>query len=234
VTYRCQGCRNYHREVYRTIGLGSVCSPECEATVRTRQRGGRAATKPHGRDSQSIESAPGAGDSTDNTQAAPGRAGDSTSEVPVAGDPEPHAASGDTDDGTTTRGRRDGTHNSTSWSGDHDSKKSLREGTFATRGVSGSSRQHVLRRARSRDCVLERDQRCRYCGTRRNLHVHHINYKSQGGSHDPHNLITLCNAHHDLVHTNKGLWQPILRAYIWLLYIEGRRLFLLEVKRIYG
>lgn len=41
-TYRCLGCREYHRRpAYRYIGLGSVCSDECAHDV-TR----RAATRP--------------------------------------------------------------------------------------------------------------------------------------------------------------------------------------------
>jgi 5-methylcytosine-specific restriction endonuclease McrA len=275
VTYRCQGCRNYHRTVYRTIGLGSVCSPECEATVRTRQRGGRAATKVSDRrDSYFVEPAPGTGDSA---KAASGDTDDSTNEDPLAapgdaGDPgqgvstaasgaddnrcTAFVASGDTDDIKIPDGshQRDGIHDSTILDqshqrdgthdclpfGDHDSKMTLRGELPATRGVTGARatpRQHVPRRtARSRDStsVFERDGRCRYCGTRNNLHAHHIEYRSQGGSDDLHNLIALCFEHHDLVHTDKGLWQPLLRAYIWLLYIEGRRLFVLDIKRIYG
>lgn len=64
--------------------------------------------------------------------------------------------------------------------------------------------------------------------------MHHIDYRSQGGSHDAHNLIVLCVEHHDLVHSDKSVWQPVCRAYIWLVYFENRRLFLLDVKRIYG
>jgi 5-methylcytosine-specific restriction endonuclease McrA len=250
VTYRCQGCREYHHTVYRRLGLGSVCSPECEATVRTRQRGGKSATKPSDRrDSYFIEPAPGAGDSTNEGPiAAPGDAGD----IKIRDDE--HQRDGAHDSTILDeRNQRDGTHDCLPF-GPITTKKTLRGGTPATRaaavpsaggapatrGASGSRtspRQDVPRRtARSRDwiSIFERDQRCRYCGTRRNLHAHHIAYRSQGGNDDPHNLITLCVEHHDLVHTDKGLWQPLLRAYIWLLYIEGRRLFLLEIKRIYG
>lgn len=276
MSYRCQGCRDYHRTVYRKLGLGSVCSPECEAMVRARQRGGRAATKRSDRDSYFIEPAPGAGDSTGNSQTAPG-SGDSAetgvapgsagdlagvlqtgdSANPASGDTDDpaiaaapgdagefrqdlSAASGNTDEQHQRDGirdstipdlhQRDGTHDSTSRSSDHDSKRTLREETLAT--TVGCCSGTALSRD-WKDQTLERDQRCRYCGTRRNLHVHHIDYKSQGGNNDLHNLIALCVEHHDLVHTNKGLWQPLLRAYIWLLYIESRRLFLLDIKRIY-
>ncbi|MDQ7822381.1 MAG: HNH endonuclease signature motif containing protein [Candidatus Eremiobacteraeota bacterium] len=47
--------------------------------------------------------------------------------------------------------------------------------------------------------ILKRDRfRCQVpgCRCRRNLHVHHIIRRSQGGSDDPWNLITLCEAHH--------------------------------------
>jgi 5-methylcytosine-specific restriction endonuclease McrA len=51
--------------------------------------------------------------------------------------------------------------------------------------------------------------RCRVCGTRYNLHVHHIKYRGEpGGTDDEGNLITLCLAHHELVHTDKKKYQP--------------------------
>lgn len=63
--------------------------------------------------------------------------------------------------------------------------------------------------------VLDRDNwSCRHCGTDRGLHVHHIVYRSQGGTHDQSNLITLCHEHHALVHSDKRRWQPVCHAYI--------------------
>ncbi len=47
--------------------------------------------------------------------------------------------------------------------------------------------------------TLERDGwRCRVpgCGARRNLEVHHIQFRSHGGSNASWNLVTLCHAHH--------------------------------------
>jgi hypothetical protein len=47
--------------------------------------------------------------------------------------------------------------------------------------------------------ILERDDyRCQApgCSFRRNLEVHHIAFRSRGGSEDPANKITLCHAHH--------------------------------------
>jgi hypothetical protein len=49
--------------------------------------------------------------------------------------------------------------------------------------------------------VLDRDQwKCRKCGYRQNLHVHHIIYRSQQGVDASWNLITLCYACHANTH----------------------------------
>lgn len=69
--------------------------------------------------------------------------------------------------------------------------------------------------------VLRRDGNCcRYCGTPDLLSVHHIEYRSQGGTHEEHNLITLCLNHHELMHSNKKRYQPVLRGVIWKWYTE--------------
>ncbi|MDQ7825219.1 MAG: HNH endonuclease signature motif containing protein [Candidatus Eremiobacteraeota bacterium] len=55
--------------------------------------------------------------------------------------------------------------------------------------------------------ILKRDRfRCQVpgCRCRRNLHVHHIIRRSQGGTDDPWNLITLCEAHHLHILHNLG------------------------------
>jgi len=60
-----------------------------------------------------------------------------------------------------------------------------------------------------RDAVIASDGgKCRKCGISNDLHVHHILYRSQGGKHLAENLITLCRECHDVVHSNKGKWQP--------------------------
>ncbi len=57
--------------------------------------------------------------------------------------------------------------------------------------------------------------RCRMCGSRYNLEVHHIIYRGQPGCTDePKNLITLCLTHHQLVHTDKKTYQPKLFALV--------------------
>jgi hypothetical protein len=64
------------------------------------------------------------------------------------------------------------------------------------------------------EAVLEADKyHCRKCGWDRSkrvqgsrkqfLEVHHKKLHSKGGSHEPKNLVTLCNMHHDEVHRRK-------------------------------
>lgn len=36
------------------------------------------------------------------------------------------------------------------------------------------------------------------------------------------NLITLCLEHHAEAHSNKRLYQPVLRGLIWVYYVEGK------------
>jgi 5-methylcytosine-specific restriction endonuclease McrA len=49
--------------------------------------------------------------------------------------------------------------------------------------------------------VLERDRwRCQSCGSMRNLQVHHKVFRSQSGSDEEHNLITLCAECHARLH----------------------------------
>lgn len=64
-----------------------------------------------------------------------------------------------------------------------------------------------------RSQVLDRDAGCcRLCGQFREIqHVHHIVYRSQGGKDELDNLVTLDMACHNLVHSNKKLWMPILQ-----------------------
>jgi 5-methylcytosine-specific restriction endonuclease McrA len=51
--------------------------------------------------------------------------------------------------------------------------------------------------------VLQRDGwKCRSCGFRGNLNVHHVVFRSQQGPDEAWNLLTLCNACHSGVHTD--------------------------------
>lgn len=83
-----------------------------------------------------------------------------------------------------------------------------------------------------RRAVDERDRRrCRFCSTATTT-MHHIHYLSEGGEDSIYNLITLCTEHHDLMHSDKGRWKPILLAWIWLTYTEDRWLTVLEAAAI--
>jgi 5-methylcytosine-specific restriction endonuclease McrA len=84
---------------------------------------------------------------------------------------------------------------------------------------------------RRKMAARERDHGCRYCLVARNLHVHHIVYRSEGGTHAERNLITLCNVHHDLMHSNKKRFQPVLKELIRLHYETDQFLTVTEVER---
>lgn len=80
--------------------------------------------------------------------------------------------------------------------------------------------------------IRERDgKRCRLCGTATNLHVHHIKYRSEGGTHDERNLITVCLSCHDRVHSNKRYWQPVLLETMRIHYDDELFLMIPEVAR---
>lgn len=54
--------------------------------------------------------------------------------------------------------------------------------------------------------VLDRDNwQCQACGTggENRLHVHHVVFRSQGGSDDPSNLVTVCWKCHERIHAGK-------------------------------
>lgn len=74
------------------------------------------------------------------------------------------------------------------------------------------------------DEIMRRDRkRCRFCGSRNNLHVHHVLYRSQGGPGENWNLITLCAIHHNIVHSNKSKYMPLCRGVIWMTYMGPHR-----------
>jgi len=53
--------------------------------------------------------------------------------------------------------------------------------------------------------ILQRDGwRCQFCGARRNLEVHHIEYRSYLGADTEVNLITLCACCHRSMHGASG------------------------------
>lgn len=93
-------------------------------------------------------------------------------------------------------------------------------------------KERVPRAIRTR--VRRRDgNACRYCGAMAGrIQVHHIHYRSEGGTDEEQNLITLCEEHHSLMHSDKGRWQTVLLFVMQAQY--ERRLFLtvLDAERL--
>jgi hypothetical protein len=58
------------------------------------------------------------------------------------------------------------------------------------------------------------DAHCQYCGTKFNLHRHHILYRSHGGEDSDSNLITLCQKCHWRVHDNPSFMIKFLRSLV--------------------
>lgn len=92
--------------------------------------------------------------------------------------------------------------------------------------------------------IRKRDNGCVFRCGRKGLEVHHIVYRSEKGGKDyfgtvwdeytlnhPSNLITLCDFHHKLVHSDKDYWQPIMRGYIWHRYFTGKILSISKLKK---
>lgn len=83
-----------------------------------------------------------------------------------------------------------------------------------------------------RRAVLGRDKnRCRFCSTKDGLHLHHVIYRSQGGEHVEHNLITLCQRHHNLVHSDKKRYMPLCLGVLWLSIVEQRHVTIPQLGR---
>lgn len=52
--------------------------------------------------------------------------------------------------------------------------------------------------------IFDRDGwRCQFCGSMRNLEIHHLRYRSHQGEHGPENLIVLCASCHNRVHRSR-------------------------------
>ena len=85
-------------------------------------------------------------------------------------------------------------------------RKSARVAKSSAQPRDVSSRKPL--KASEKHAVIARDQgQCTHvnlrgirCTERKWLHLHHVRPVRQGGSNDPENLVTLCSAHHDLVH----------------------------------
>lgn len=77
--------------------------------------------------------------------------------------------------------------------------------------IPGSVRDRVRRRD---------DDKCQWCGSLQDLQIHHVRYRSEGGPDHQKNLITLCAAHHEMAHSNKKKYQPVLLLWLWYLYVK--------------
>ena len=61
--------------------------------------------------------------------------------------------------------------------------------------------------------IIERDdQQCQVCGHRA-IDIHHIVFKSHGGTNDERNLILLCRACHKKAHDDESAWRRKLIDY---------------------
>lgn len=56
--------------------------------------------------------------------------------------------------------------------------------------------------------ILKRDNyKCTACGSNKNIHIHHIKYRSNGGTNEPENLISLCKHCHANVHKSEPIYK---------------------------
>jgi 5-methylcytosine-specific restriction endonuclease McrA len=77
-----------------------------------------------------------------------------------------------------------------------------------------------------RRAVLARDSyRCRRCGEQDTgkLHLHHVTYRSQGGDHNPDNLVTVCFGCHRLIHDKKVTVKRVLGRWFFGAVFHWRR-----------
>lgn len=59
--------------------------------------------------------------------------------------------------------------------------------------------------------IAEHCPYCMICGKTWRLHIHHIIYRSELGPTSFDNLIRLCEKCHEMVHSNKRVWQSRLQ-----------------------
>jgi 5-methylcytosine-specific restriction endonuclease McrA len=99
-------------------------------------------------------------------------------------------------------------------------RSALKPTAMRRKRASGGPDQKLRQRVLSLD-----GNRCRFCGTKHNLHVHHVIYRSDKSNlpwqDEISNLLTLCQEHHDVVHSDKGLYLPLCLGVIWLRNVHG-------------
>jgi hypothetical protein len=98
-------------------------------------------------------------------------------------------------------------------------QKCLKKEFRKPQGIKKVSSKRITVTKETYNKVFERDEgKCRLADITCNgaLELHHILYRSEAKDliNEPTNCIMLCNGHHRLVHSNKHLWQPILKEII--------------------
>lgn len=65
-----------------------------------------------------------------------------------------------------------------------------------------------------RNAVLKRDKhKCVQCGCKKNLHVHHIVHRNNGGTDDIMNLTTLCDLCHAAQHKGEPVYNLMIKGF---------------------
>lgn len=82
-----------------------------------------------------------------------------------------------------------------------------------------------------RSSVIDRDNGCCRVCAGPGGHVHHVDYRSEGGSDSETNLVLLCHECHALVHSSKVTWKPLLETYLWGLYAHDVQGWVYEIAR---
>ena len=100
-----------------------------------------------------------------------------------------------------------------------DCKNCLERKLVTNKGINKVSKKRITVKKEIYEEVFKRDKGCcRLADITCNggLELHHIVYRSEDKKliNEPKNCIMLCNTHHRLVHSNKKLWQPILKEII--------------------
>lgn len=94
-----------------------------------------------------------------------------------------------------------------------DCKKCLKFEPRVNKPIKKVSNKRITVTEETYNKVMQRDKgKCRLCGTAQNIQAHHILYRSERKDliNEPTNMIMLCIKCHQLVHSNKKKYQPIL------------------------
>lgn len=95
-----------------------------------------------------------------------------------------------------------------------DEIEKLEQRRILTEEVENPYKKHRLKES-TRIAVLKRDHyKCRNCGSELYLEVHHIVYRSNGGSDSKSNLITLCDVCHAKKHEGEPIYNLMMKKVI--------------------